>query len=181
METAYGGWPVYLWRASEAVGTAPISWMAYTKAGVSFLSDSSSIEQTQWPYPTAPSTWITGGENWYINNLSVKAFEIMFGLSKGGNGTRFRPWTKGCIKLGGQLFRIKKNWNLIIKFLEAQNIIIFEQQEGSKGPGTLTWNRRFLRDPFFHCFMYNRRHLGGLNLKATVLKCKNFLRIDLVT
>jgi len=29
--------------------------------------------------------------------------------------------------------------------------------------------------------MYNRRHLGGLNLKAIVLKCKNFLRFDLVT
>jgi len=30
-----------------------------------------------------------------------------------------------------------------------------------------------LRVPFFHCFMYNRRHLGGLNLKAIVLKFKS--------
>ena len=34
---------------------------------------------------------------------------------------------------------------------------------------------------FFHCFMYNRRHLGCLNLKAIVLNCKNFLRFDWVT
>jgi len=43
---------------------------------------------------------------------------------------------------------------------------IYYKQEGPEGPGTLTWDRRFLRVPFFHCFMNNRRHLGGLNLKA---------------
>ena len=39
------------------------------------------------------------------------------------------------------------------------------KQEGPEGPGTLTWEWRFLRVPFFHCFIYNRRHLGGLKLK----------------
>jgi len=46
------------------------------------------------------------------------------------------------------------------------------KQEGPEGPGTLTWDRRLLRVPFIHCFMYNRRHLGGLNLNAIVLKFK---------
>jgi len=47
-----------------------------------------------------------------------------------------------------------------------------KQQEGPEGPGTLTWDRRFLRVLFFHRFMYNRRHLGGLNLKAKALNVK---------
>ena len=47
------------------------------------------------------------------------------------------------------------------------------KQEGPEGPGTLTWDRRFLNFPFFHCFKYNRQHLGGLNLNAIVQKCKN--------
>jgi len=25
------------------------------------------------------------------------------------------------------------------------------KQEGPEGPGTLTWDRRFLKVPFFHC------------------------------
>jgi len=44
-----------------------------------------------------------------------------------------------------------------------------EKQEVPEGPGTLTCDRRILRVPFFHRFMYNRRHLGGLNLKTKAL------------
>jgi len=47
------------------------------------------------------------------------------------------------------------------------------EQEGPEGPGTLTRDGRFLRVPFFHCFMYNKQHLGDLNLKAIVLKFKS--------
>ena len=36
--------------------------------------------------------------------------------------------------------------------------IIQIKQEGPEGPGMLTWDRRFLKVPFFHCYMYNRRH-----------------------
>jgi len=47
----------------------------------------------------------------------------------------------------------------------------FLKQEGPEGHGTLTRDRNIFRVPFFIALC--RRHLGGLNLKAIVLKCKS--------
>jgi len=41
---------------------------------------------------------------------------------------------------------------------------------GSRWPWNAHLRQNFLRVPFYHCFMHNRRHLGGLNLKAILLK-----------
>ena len=57
-------------------------------------------------------------------------------------------------------------WHQIPAFC-VHNIYSYYKQEGPEGPGTLTWDRRFLNS-LFHCFKYNRQHLGGLNLNAIV-------------
>ena len=54
---------------------------------------------------------------------------------------------------------------LDIKFGKCVPKII---QEGSEG-----LRQQIFKSSLFHHFMYNRGHLGGLNLKAVALKCKS--------
>jgi len=42
---------------------------------------------------------------------------------------------------------------------------------GPRGPWNAHPRQTILKSTFFHRFMYNKRHLGGLNLKAKALKC----------
>ena len=62
----------------------------------------------------------------------------------------------------------------IVKAFKYRTVIF--KQEGPEGPGTLTWEWRFLRFPFFHCFIYNRWHLGG-GSKSEVMFKKEFSKI----
>jgi len=55
----------------------------------------------------------------------------------------------------------------------CEGCVCYEKQEGPEGPGMLTWDRRFLKVPFFSLLYVQQATLGGLNLKAIVLKFKS--------
>jgi len=48
-----------------------------------------------------------------------------------------------------------------------------KETRGPRGPWNAHLRQNIFKSSFFYCFIYKRRHLGGLNLKAIVSKFKS--------
>ena len=71
------------------------------------------------------------------------------------------------------------NWTTITQggsnssFYYKIKMMTCKYTRGPRGPWNAHLRQKIFIRSFFHCFMYNMWHLGGLKLKAIVLKCKS--------
>jgi len=68
---------------------------------------------------------------------------------------------------------INKTLTFYTRLSLLKKLLRIIQTRGPRGPWNAHLRQKIFKFSFFHCFKYNRQHLGGLNLNAIVQKCKS--------